>query len=130
MIEVWSNGGGTQSAAIAVLICQGKLPRPDIAVIADTGKEMPTTWDYLDNVTAPALRAVGVEMQRVNMDDFAANWGRGLWATSGHLMIPAYTNQSGSVSKLSGFCSSAWKVEVVKRWLSSKGHKPKVYAGG
>jgi hypothetical protein len=33
-------------------------------------------------------------------------------------MIPAYTNQSGEASKLSAFCSAAWKQEVVDRWLS------------
>lgn len=36
---VWSSGGGTQSSAIAVLILKRLLPRPDRAVIADTGRE-------------------------------------------------------------------------------------------
>jgi len=43
MTEVFSTGGGTQSTAIAGLIVQGLLPKPEICVIADTGREMPTT---------------------------------------------------------------------------------------
>lgn len=117
MIEVFSSGGGTQSTAIAALIVQGRLPRPDIAVIADTGYEMPTTWQYMDAVTAPALAAVGVTMYRVRAADYAAPRGRHLFATSGHLMLPAYTTESGEPGKLSGFCSSAWKVEVIDRYM-------------
>ena len=35
-LNLWSSGGGVQSSAIAVLIAQGKLPKPDIAVMIDT----------------------------------------------------------------------------------------------
>jgi hypothetical protein len=44
MIEVFSSGGGTQSAAIAALIVQGRLPKPDFVVIADTDYECSSTW--------------------------------------------------------------------------------------
>lgn len=37
--QVFSYGGGVQTAAICALIIQGRLPRPDIIVISDTGKE-------------------------------------------------------------------------------------------
>jgi len=118
MIEVFSSGGGTQSCAIAGLIVQGRLPKPDFCVIADTGREMPTTWAYLDAVTRPALATVGVEVHRVKASEFAAPWGRQIFANSGQLMIPAYTDQAGRLSKLSAFCSGAWKAEVVDSWLS------------
>lgn len=118
MIEVFSSGGGTQSCAIAALIIQGKLPKPDFVVIADTGKEMPTTWQYMDAVVRPALKAIGLEVHRIMREDFASPRGREVFATSGHLMIPAFSNQSGETSKLSGFCSSAWKSEVRDRWFS------------
>jgi len=116
--QIWSCGGGTQSCAIGALIVQGKLPKPYLSVIADTGREMPTTWQYLDAVLRPALAKVGVEIVRVKKDEWATPRGRLLFATSGQLMIPAYTNQSGEPAKLSAFCSSAWKQEVVDRWLS------------
>lgn len=118
LLEVFSSGGGTQSCCISVLILQGKLPRPDYVIIADTGREMPTTWQYLDDVVRPAFSKIGLEIYRVKKDDFASPWGRGLFATSGDLMIPAYSNQSGDVSKLSAFCSGAWKSETITRWFS------------
>lgn len=116
--QVFSSGGGTQSTAIAALIVQGKLPKPDFAVIADTGREMPTTWEYIEQVTRPALASVGVEIVRVKASDYAAPWGRQVFATSGHLMIPAFSNLDGKASKLSAFCSGAWKSKVVDSYLS------------
>ena len=41
--EIWSCGGGTQSGAIAVLIGQGKLPKPDLCFMTDTGREKSST---------------------------------------------------------------------------------------
>lgn len=118
MIQVFSSGGGTQSCAISVLILQGKLPRPDYVVISDTGREMPTTWQYLDSVVRPAFKAIGLEVHRVKRSEFASPWGRKLFATSGDLMIPAFSNQNGKPSKLSAFCSGAWKSETIDRWFS------------
>lgn len=46
VLEVWSCGGGVQSVAIGALIVGGKLPMPDVAVIADTGRETGRTWAY------------------------------------------------------------------------------------
>lgn len=61
MFEVFSSGGGTQSCCISVMILQGRLPKPDFVVIADTGREMPTTWQYLDAVVRPAFKKEGIE---------------------------------------------------------------------
>ena len=116
-ISVFSCGGGTQSTAIAALIVQGKLPKPDFVVIADTGREMPTTWQYMDAVTRPALKAIGLEIHRVKSDEWARPIARGIWAGD-TLRIPAFSNLNGSDAKLSAFCSSHWKQEAVDRWLS------------
>jgi hypothetical protein len=118
LVEVFSTGGGTQSCAISCLIIEGKLPRPDYVVIADTGREMPTTWQYLDAVVRPAFKEIGLEVHRISKEEYAAPWGRDIFATSGHLMIPAFTTQNGEISKLSAFCSSAWKAEVCDRWFA------------
>lgn len=122
-VQVFSSGGGTQSCYIAALIVQGRLPKPDICVIADTGYENHRTWEYMDKVIAPALAGVGCEIHRVSAREYAAPWGRDVFAGSGQLMIPAYTDMSGVVgklSKLSTYCSNAWKQEVVDRWLSKE----------
>jgi hypothetical protein len=122
-IQVFSSGGGTQSCCIAALIVQGKLPQPDICVIADTGYENERTWEYLYDVVIPNLISVGVDVVRISAKEYAAPWGRDVFASSGQLMIPAYTDMSGNtahLSKLSTYCSNAWKQEVVDRWLSKE----------
>lgn len=119
-IQVFSTGGGTQSTAIAALIIQGKLPKPDFVVIADTGREMPTTWQYLDTVTRPALKAIGVEIHRVSKAQYGEPGCLGDYSKrgDGDLLIPVFSDINGSVSKLSAFCSDKWKVVVVSNFLS------------
>ena len=117
LIEIFSSGGGTQSTAIAVLIVQGKLPKPAMVCIADTGREMPTTWQYFKAITAPALEKIGVPTHIVTAKEWARERVRGIF-TAGHLQIPAFSNMSGEASKLSAFCSSHWKQETIDRWLS------------
>lgn len=117
LVEVFSSGGGTQSACISALICQGKLPKPDIMVIADTGREMPTTWEYLDAVIRPAMAAIGVEVHRVLTRDWVSPADKHVFHTNGSLLIPAFSNMHGTPSKLSSFCSDKWKVRVITRWL-------------
>lgn len=102
---------------IAGLIKQRRLPVPDYAVIADTGREKQSTWDYLREVVQPALPFI---IHIVPKSEFATVdlWGGSDGKT---LLIPAYTNESGEVGKLSTFCSNEWKVRVVERWLRKRG---------
>lgn len=118
--QVWASGGGVQSTAIAALIVMGRLPKPDMAVIADTGREQSTTWSYMEQVTAPALAAVGVTLQRVAAKDFATVDLYG-GADGETLLIPAFTNLSGDVGKLPAYCSNEWKQRVVRRWATAQG---------
>lgn len=118
--EVWKCGGGRQSAAILALIIQGKLPKPDIAAIADTGRENSSTWVYLDNVLQPAAEACGIEIVRIPKEVYATVdlWGG---ADGETLLIPAYTTENGKVGKLSNFCTNEWKTRIVDRWLAEQG---------
>lgn len=115
--EVWACGGGTQSGAIATLIRLGKLPRPDIAFMTDTGRERSTTWPFVNDFIRPALASVGLELQIIKAADFAridVYW-------NDTILLPGYTDISGSVGKLSPFCSGKWKRDVAERFLRSVG---------
>jgi hypothetical protein len=98
---------------------QKKLPRPDLAVIADTEREMSTTWDYMDQVTAPALRIAGVELHRVKKSAYATVdlWGG---KDGNSLLIPAYTTRGGDIGKMPAFCSNEWKLRVIQRWATKE----------
>lgn len=119
MTEVFSSGGGRQSSCISALIVQGRLPRPDWAVIVDTERERPAVWQYLDNVIRPAFQKIGLEIHRIPKSLYATS---DIWSTNGkHLQIPAFTNQTGEPGKLSNFCSDEWKTRVRDRWLREHG---------
>lgn len=114
---IWSFGGGTQSAALAVLVVTGRLPLPERIVMADTGREASETWEYLSTVIQPYLAQVSREVE-IAIHALATV---DLYAGNGDLLIPAYT-QSGA---LRGFCSNEWKKRVVERWMRQQGYGPK-----
>lgn len=112
--QVWSCGGGTQSACIAAMICGYDLETPDYAVIADTGRERSSTWEYYERVLKPNLAAVGVDLIRVSKSRYATV---DLFADSGQILLPVFT-ESG---KMSAYCSDKWKRCVIQRWLREQG---------
>jgi 3'-phosphoadenosine 5'-phosphosulfate sulfotransferase (PAPS reductase)/FAD synthetase len=120
---IWSYGGGTQSAAIAALIVQGELPKPDIAVIADTGREAATTWDYLTEVIQPALDfdihiiPHSFEGRGYNTVDLYAGKDKDT------LLIPAYTSAANGHREgmLRKYCSHEWKTRPLRRFCRDQG---------
>ena len=104
--------------AIAVLVAQGKLPRPEMVVIADTGYEASETWEYTKAHVDPLLATVGLEVE-VAPHSLATV---GLYAKNGDILIPAFTKDGG---KLPTLCSNEWKKRVVQRYLRSKSYGPK-----
>ena len=108
MTEILSYGGGTQTAAMCVLVAQGKLPRPDYVIAADTGREMPSTWEYADAYMRPLLASVGLDLH-IAPHTLATVDTHG---TNGDLLVPAYT----PTGKLPTFCSTEWKARVVRRY--------------
>ena len=121
MNQIWSYGGGTQSAAIAALIVQGKLPKPDVALISDTGREVQTTWDYLSQVIQPKLD-FKIHVVPHSFDGTGYN-SVDLWNGKGTLLIPAYISQEGGSKEgmLRGFCSGEWKRDPVRRYCREQG---------
>ena len=117
-VEVWSCGGGTQSGAIAALIGSGKLPKPDLCFMIDTGREKSGTWLFVDGFIRPQLARVGTELAIVNKADWATV---DLVNIHGTILLPGFTKQSGSVGKIDGFCSNEWKQRVGMRYLRSLG---------
>jgi hypothetical protein len=118
-LQLWSSGGGSQSAAIAVLILQGKLPKPDIAVIIDTEREASAVWEYHDNYVYPALKTIGVELHRIAKSSFATVDLYG-GKDKGDILIPAWTDETGKIGKLPTYCSNEWKKRVVRRCVSAQ----------
>lgn len=111
--QVFSYGGGRQTAAIVALLVQARLPRPDAIVMADTGREKSTTWAYLERYTGPALAELGMEVE-IAPHELARTDIR---AINGMIQIPMFTRPSG---QLRTFCSVEWKRRVVQRWCRAR----------
>lgn len=119
--QVWSCGGGTQSCAIAVLIIQGKLPKPDFAVIADTGRETGATWEYADRTLVPSLAEVGVNLVRIKAEDWSYH-GTKITYSNTTVAMPVYSTLNGPITKTKNFCTRNWKIDSMKRWMSQVNH--------
>lgn len=112
-MNVLMYGGGRQTVAYCILVAQGKVPPPDRIVIADTGREKSSTWDYMEEVTRPMLAAMGLEIEVAPHSLATVD----LYAHNGDLLIPAYTE----TGKLPTFCSNEWKERVARRYLKAQG---------
>lgn len=113
---VHSSGGGVQSTAVCVLIAQGKLPKPDISVIADTSREQSAVWEYLETHIHPLLTKAGVPLEIAPHSLATVD----LYSRKGDLLLPMYTENG----KLPIFCSTEWKKRVVRRYIRTKGYGP------
>ena len=111
-----SYGGGKQTVAIITFILQGKLPKPDLIVMADTAREVVTTFEYLNRVVQPALKEIGLQVEIAGHE-----YSNHDLYKSGDLLLPVFTRQNGRVGKMPTFCSNEWKQRVIRRWLRNQG---------
>lgn len=118
-VQLWSCGGGRQSAGIAALIVLGRLPKPDHVCMVALEWERRATFQYVNAHVRPAMRVLGVPFTYVSRKKYATV---GLWGgeDGASLLLPAYTDQSGEPAKLPEFCSNEWKRRVVTRWAAER----------
>lgn len=113
MKQVLSYGGGRQTVAMLVLVCKGILPRPDHILTADTGREVSSTWKYLDEHMRPYLAQYGMHVEVAPHSLAAVD----LYGHNGDLLLPVFTN----TGKLQTYCSNEWKARVCQRYLRAHG---------
>lgn len=66
--NVLSYGGGKQTFAMLVLIEQDKLPKPDLIIFADTGREDKETYRHMREVALPLVQRLGVPYYSVRRE--------------------------------------------------------------
>ena len=112
---VWSSGGGIQSTAIAALIYKGVLPKPDFAIMVDTGYESAKTIEYIHDIIIPKMAEIGVTFELVPTERYHS---ADIFDKNNGLNIPAYRkNPDGSIDKFSTRCNNSWKVQVMRKYL-------------
>lgn len=120
--HIFNYGGGRQTVAILLLIKRGIISKPDRVVIADTGRENPSTWEYREQVAEPLAQTIGLTIEIAPRLLAYVD----LYGHNGDLLLPVWT-RSG---KLSAFCSDEWKASVVSRYLhlTALGYTPEQIA--
>lgn len=118
---VWSSGGGIQSTAIAALIYKGVLPKPDFAIMVDTGYESTKTICYIQEIIIPKMAEVGVIFELIPTERYHS---ADIFDKNDGLNIPAYRkNPDGTVDKFTTRCNNTWKVKVMHKHLREHGVK-------
>jgi hypothetical protein len=120
LTTAWSCGGGIDSTAIAALIVNGVLPKPELAYMTDCGWETEDTWRYMYEQTIPRLKAVGVTLEVIKTADDGVDTSK-LVDGKGFVLIPAYARKDGKDIRYHTSCNNGWKVRIAQHWLRSRG---------
>lgn len=115
-----SLGAGVQSTVLALMAERGEygLPKPDVAVFADTGWEPQSVYEHLDWLQ----KQLSFEVVRVSAGNIKDNILEGT-SPGGHnyLGIPAFlTNADGSKAIASRQCTAKYKVRPINRYLRQR----------
>jgi len=107
-----STGAGVQSTAIALLIRDGVLPKPDVAIFADTGWEPRAVYEQVDRL-AKVYAEAGVEFHRVSNGNLRHD---SISPEHRYASIPYFVrNPDGSDGMGRRQCTSEYKLNPITR---------------
>ena len=115
-----SLGAGVQSTVLALMAERGEyeLPKPDVAVFADTGWEPPGVYEHLDWLATQ----LSFEIVRVSAGNMRDNILAGTNPNGGeYLGLPAFLiTADGNKAMASRQCTSKYKVLPINRYLRQR----------
>ena len=115
-----SLGAGVQSTVLALMAERGEhgLPKPDVAVFADTGWEPPSVYEHLEWLRGQlSFEIVKVDDGNIR-DNILAGKGT---AHRKYLGIPAWlTNTDGSKGVAARQCTTNYKIWPINRFLRQR----------
>lgn len=107
-----STGAGVQSTAIALLIRDGALPKPDVAIFADTGWEPAAVYRQVDRL-ARVYESLGVTFYRVSAGNVRRD---AIEPEHRYASIPYFVrNPDGSDGMGRRQCTSEYKLAPITR---------------
>lgn len=124
---VFSFGGGVQSTAMLLLMREGEIKKPDLAVFADPGNEPKKVIDHIENVCVPIFKEIGVKFVTAKYGDFfpSESLGDHFFDHKNHVnktltrsaSIPFYTkSKDGKIQEmLPRHCTGDAKINVVNK---------------
>jgi len=110
MPKIISLGGGLQSTLMVIMAANGDLD-VEMAVMSDTGSEMPHTYDYFYNVLLPYCRARGFRLEvLLPSGEFVRRKKLHLW----------YYERKSIPYRVSRSCTDKWKITPIARFLKEE----------
>lgn len=110
-MRVVSHGGGVQTSTALLMAERGEIgPKPDCAIIADTGDEPQEVWDYLEYVEAQ----VSFPIYKVQRGDILEHIKRGKDPndTGQRATLPYFLEDGGQMMRT---CTASLKIDAVTR---------------
>lgn len=111
-LRVLSLGAGVQSTTLLLLSAEGRLPRLDAAIFADTNWEPRAVYEHLDRIEREVAGPAGIPVYRVsvgNIRDDALN------PEHRFASMPLFIkNRDGSDGMTRRQCSNEYKVKPIK----------------
>lgn len=123
---ILSLGAGVQSSTILLKAIKGELPKPDLAVFADTGWESIETYTHLEWVSGLAKKA-SIPIYTVRNGNVRDDMLNAAEIGCRFASIPAYTISNGSIGRLWRQCTMEYKItpirQEIRRLLGVKPHQ-------
>jgi hypothetical protein len=111
--RILSLGAGVQSTTLLSLSAEGKLPRIDYAIFADTGWEPKAVYAHLDRIEREIAQPAGIPILRVstgNIRDDALDPDHRFASMPLHIL-----NQDGLPGMTRRQCTSEYKIKPIKK---------------
>lgn len=110
-IRVLNLGAGVQSTTLALLAVDGELPKPDVAIFADTGWEPRRVYEHLERLEK-VLADAGIPLHRVSSGNLRADY---LDPAHRFASVPYFVrNPDGTEGMGRRQCTSEYKLKPIK----------------
>lgn len=111
-LTVLSLGAGVQSSALLIAAAEGLLPKPDLAIFADTGWEPKAVYTHLDRLIAEWADPAGIPVEKVSAGNIYTDTMDDDYMAS----LPFYlVNDKGGHGMNRRICTSRYKMAPVMR---------------
>jgi hypothetical protein len=111
-LRVLSLGAGVQSTSLLLLAAEGRLPKLDAAIFADTGWEPRAVYEHLDRIEREVAEPAGIPILRVssgNIRNNALDPGTRFASMPLHILNP-----DGSSGMSRRQCTGQYKIRPIK----------------
>jgi len=112
-LRVLSLGAGVQSTTLLLLSAEGRLPKLDAAIFADTRWESVEVYEHLDRLEREVAKPAGIPIHRVSKGSIRED---ALDPDANFAQMPLYVRSpKGGRGMLRRACTREYKVKPIKR---------------